>query len=97
METSAARVRPRSPTRLTFGPPASSNPIWSPDGRYVAYFKGGPGIYRKLSDGTSGEELLLRTTSLAVPKSWSPDGHFILYAQINPATRSDLARASHRA
>ncbi len=80
----------RVATRLTFGPPASANPVWSPDGRYVAYFKGGSGIYRKLADGTGAEELLLRTTALAVPKSWSPDGHFILYAQINPATGSDL-------
>jgi eukaryotic-like serine/threonine-protein kinase len=34
-------------TRLTFGPPTNRNPIWSPDGRYVAYEKDGVGIYRK--------------------------------------------------
>jgi Tol biopolymer transport system component len=77
-------------SRLTFAPPASSNPIWSPDGRYVAYAKIGTGIYRKLASGAGAEELLVRTKALAVPKSWSPDGRFIVYAQINAETGSDL-------
>jgi Tol biopolymer transport system component len=75
-------------TRLTFGK-ASSNPIWSPDGRYVAYSKGA-GLYRKPANGAGAEEALLRTKALTFPKSWSPDGRFILYAQINPGTGSDL-------
>ena len=77
-------------TRLTFGPPGANNPIWSPDGRYVAYHKDGLGIYRKPANGAGPEELLLRTNALAFPKSWSPDGHFIIYAQINPGTSADL-------
>jgi Tol biopolymer transport system component len=36
------------------------------------------------------EGLLIRTNSLAVPKSWSPDGRFLIYAQINPGTGADL-------
>jgi Tol biopolymer transport system component len=77
-------------TRLTFGPHGNINPLWSPDGRYVAYYKIGVGIYRKTANGAGAEELLLRTSTLAVPKSWSPDGRFILYAQINPGKGSDL-------
>ena len=77
-------------TRLTFGPHGNMNPVWSPDGRYLAYNKVGVGIYRKYANGAGAEELLLRTNSLAVPKSWSPDGRFIIYAQINPETGADL-------
>jgi Tol biopolymer transport system component len=77
-------------TRLTFGPPGNFNPIWSPDGRYIAYDKIGVGIYRKPANGAGGEEFLVPSKSLAVPKNWSPDGRFIVYAQINPETGADL-------
>ncbi len=77
-------------TRIAFGPLGGSNPIWSPDGRYVAYFNGA-GICRKRADGAGAEEMLLRiSNTLAVPKSWSPDGRYILYAQIDPGTGADL-------
>ncbi len=76
-------------TQLTFGH-GGMNPVWSPDGRYVAYGRPGDGIYRKLANGAGPEELLVRTPGLAVPKSWSPDGRFIIYAQINPGTGADL-------
>ena len=79
-----------SATRLTFGPGSGFNPIWSPDGRYVAYDRVGVGIFRKAANGSGSEELLLREEALAVPKSWSPDGKFLLYAQINPRTGADL-------
>jgi Tol biopolymer transport system component len=70
-------------TRLTFGPRPNMNPIWSPDGRYIAYDKIGVGIYRKPANGAGEEELLLPSKILAVPKSWSRDGKFIAYAQID--------------
>jgi Tol biopolymer transport system component len=77
-------------TATQLAPPGNFNPIWSPDGRYVAYDKINVGIYRKLANGAGGEELLVRANGLAVPKSWSPDRRFITYAQINPGTGADL-------
>jgi serine/threonine protein kinase len=76
-------------TQLTFGS-GNTNPIWSPDARYIAYWKGGAGIYRKLANGAGLEEALVRSTGLTFPKSWSPDGRFILYAQVKPGTGADL-------
>ena len=76
-------------TRLTFGSSGGMNPAWSPDGRSVAYY-GSQGIYRKATNGGAPEELLLRSQTLAVPKSWSPDGRYLIYAQINPGTGADL-------
>lgn len=76
-------------TRVAFRPHGGMNPIWSPDGQYVAYYNG-IGICRKRADGAGAEQLLLRTNNLAVPKSWSPDGRYIIYAQIDPGTGADL-------
>jgi eukaryotic-like serine/threonine-protein kinase len=76
-------------TRLTLGSSGGMNPAWSSDGRYVAY-NGSQGIYRKATNGAAPEELLLRSHTLAVPKSWSPDGRYLIYVQINPATGADL-------
>jgi Tol biopolymer transport system component/tRNA A-37 threonylcarbamoyl transferase component Bud32 len=67
----------------------NSNPIWSADGRYVAY-PGAGGIYRKAANGAGAAELIVRTTGFVAPKHWSPDGRFIMYAQINPGTGADL-------
>jgi Tol biopolymer transport system component len=77
-------------TRVAFPPQTGFNPIWSPDGRTIAYGRIGTGILQKSANGAGAEKLLLPTKPLTVPKSWSPDGRFILYAQINPETGADL-------
>jgi Tol biopolymer transport system component len=49
-------------TRLTFGPVANTYPVWSPDGKWVAYGSTRPavsGIFRKLADGSGAEEMLV--------------------------------------
>lgn len=68
------------------------NPIWSPDGKYVAISSGtrGWGIYRKPSTGAGEWEPLTLADHLTAPKSWSPDGRFILYTEIRTGTGADL-------
>lgn len=78
-----------SSTQLTVGSASGMNPAWSADGRYVAY-NGSEGIYRREITGDRPAELLLRSDTLAVPKSWSPDGRYLIYAQINSVTGADL-------
>lgn len=63
------------------------SPVWSPDGKSVAWFRPG-GIFRIAVNGAGGDELLLKTNLLSVPKSWSPDGRYLIYAQANPSTGS---------
>jgi eukaryotic-like serine/threonine-protein kinase len=75
-------------TRLTVGG-GNPNPVWSPDGRYIAYW-GRAGLCRKPSNGAGAEELLLRADGLGAPTSWSSEGRFLMYVQINPGTGSDL-------
>jgi len=60
----------------------NSSPIWSPDGRFIAfssYRSGLWGLYKKPSSGAGTEELLFQSSSTKVPMDWSPDGSSILY------------------
>ena len=59
-------------------------PIWSPDGKHVAYVstrEGLAGIYRKAADGAGEAELLFQYTPGAgmVLTDWSPDGKFVTF------------------
>lgn len=71
-------------TAITNDTPGENAPIWSPDGKYVAYVstrESLSGIYRKPADGTGAEELLFQYTPGAgmVLTDWSPDGKFMAF------------------
>jgi len=77
-----------SSTRFTFGQGGKQHytvPIWSPDGKRLAYTLVGGGIYVKDARGTGAEQEVLKRGSPGVPLSWSPDGRQILFG-----TRSGL-------
>ncbi len=66
-------------TRLTFGPEAAVFPIWSPDGRQVAYADGFGRIFSKSADGAGEARTLLDDSSATrLASSWAPDGSAIL-------------------
>ena len=83
-----------SETRLTFDAAQhNSSPIWSPDGRDIAYSSlraGKSGLYRKRSDGSGAEELLFESDVPKAPMSWSPDGKAIVFGVQDPKTKGDL-------
>jgi len=71
-------------TRLTFGPVQNQYPVWSPDGKWIAFQSPRNGknlIYRKPSDGSGAEEILLEDTELVIPTDWSNDGKFLIYSR----------------
>ena len=73
-------------TRLTFGPISNTLPVWSPDGKWIAYTSnrnGRFGLYRKPSDGSGAEELLFSDEQQSLPDNWSPDGKYLLYSRRN--------------
>jgi serine/threonine protein kinase/Tol biopolymer transport system component len=84
----------QGPVRLTFDPSQdNSNPIWSPDGKRIAFGsrRGGKwGIYEKPTDGTGKEELLLELGSASALMSWSTDGKFLAYTTEHPQTGRDI-------
>ena len=73
-------------TRMTFGPGRKRWSVWSPDSRYIAYYRGGQNgggsIVRKPSDGSGQEETLLSLgpdISSGYVVDWSPDGRYLSY------------------
>ncbi len=66
-------------TRVTFGPQYDADPVWSADGKWIAYeseIEGKDGIFRKRADGTGDAEQILAPGKLTfpAPHSWSADG-----------------------
>ncbi len=72
-------------TRLTFGPIGNVFPIWSPDGKWIAYSSarnGGFALCRKPSDGSGAEETLLTEVYQPALDDWSRDGKYLIYSRL---------------
>jgi eukaryotic-like serine/threonine-protein kinase len=70
-------------TRVTFGPVGNVSPLWSPDGKWIAYSSAQSGhfaICRKPSDGSGAEECLLNVEQQPGLHDWSRDGKYLLYS-----------------
>jgi Tol biopolymer transport system component len=81
-------------TRLTFDPARDSFPVWSPDGKQVAFSSDREGgvsqIYRKDATGAGQEERLTEGPNQKFLLDWSKDGKYLLYREVNPGTGRDL-------
>jgi Tol biopolymer transport system component len=71
---------------------SNSSPVWSPDGRWLAYtcFLGGKyGVCRRHSDGSGEEEVLLRQVDdVLAPTDWSHDSKFLAVQRVTHGTSS---------
>ena len=77
-------------SRLTSGSSGELMPVWSRDGRRIAY-KSGNSFYQMASSGTGDPELLLSDAgAFAAPLGWSRDGRAMLYEASTERTRLDL-------
>jgi Tol biopolymer transport system component len=85
--------------RLTSHPAWDWLPVWSRDGKYIAYSSERDdtafNLYRKLSNAAGEEELLLKSREDKIVQDWSHDGRFLLYAVAVSGGRTNAYTASH--
>jgi Tol biopolymer transport system component len=83
--------------RFTFLP--SNHPIWSPDGRRIAYGLMSSALYMKTAAGLESEDLVLEAARVPAnmngddyrqPCDWSNDGKLLLYTEIGERDRYAL-------
>jgi serine/threonine-protein kinase len=80
-------------TRLTFEGASNVFPVWTPDGKRIAFasIKEGPlNIYWQRADGSGGLERLTTSDHVQFPLSWSPDGQLLAFTDFSPTTAADI-------
>jgi serine/threonine protein kinase len=80
-------------TRFTSEGSLNSAPLWTPDGKGIAFQAnkdGPPDIYWQKADGSGGLERLTTGAYNQVPMSWSRDGQLLAFVEINPKSGYDI-------
>jgi serine/threonine-protein kinase len=75
--------------RFTFGPGWEWTPVWSPDGRRIAY-TGEAEIYVKEIDAETDPVLLRERPYEMWLTSWSPDGRWLAFDENRPGNMRDV-------
>jgi len=83
------------PTRLTSSEAGEASPVWSPDGRRLAFRSSRVqnvafDLYWKDVDGTGEETPIVPKLTPGLPNDWSPDGNFILFTRAPDANIVDI-------
>ncbi len=80
-------------TRLTFEPETELGPVWSADGKRVAFSGdvfGHSSIFVKPLSGAGAPELLFESENDCYVTDWSPDGSMISYVEIDSTGFSSI-------
>jgi serine/threonine protein kinase/Tol biopolymer transport system component len=82
-------------TRLTSDSFRDSTPVWTPDGRRIAFAstRGDtrtPNLYWQGADGAGVAQRLTESTNLQLPASWHPSGRLLAFEEQNPHTGYDV-------
>jgi eukaryotic-like serine/threonine-protein kinase len=80
--------------RLRDDPAAEGRPVWSPDGRRLAFLTAFQGrqmlIEKPTSGGAADEKILVSSGQGLAPLDWSANGHFLLFSMSEEKTGWDI-------
>jgi eukaryotic-like serine/threonine-protein kinase len=77
--------------RITFAPGEDELPIWSPDGKRIAFASNGrQQAFVLPADGSGQEEPLMKNDTHFHLQSWSPDGKLIAYERLGASGRWEI-------
>ena len=82
-------------TRLTVDPAGARDPVWTPDGRRIAFAsargdKSTLNLYWQPVDGRGDAQRLTESKNQQIPGSWHPSGKFLAFEESYPQTSYDL-------
>jgi Tol biopolymer transport system component/tRNA A-37 threonylcarbamoyl transferase component Bud32 len=95
MDVWVVDVKRGAQTQLTSENAEAALPVWSPDGKQIAYFSTRSGVrdlYVRASDGSGDPRLLLHDSHDKDASDWSPDGQFLAYTQEGDTSKAMALR-----